>query len=503
MKKKIGIDLGTTNSLPSVFDELSGRAEVLVSRNGSRMTPSAVNIDDEGRYVIGNIARQNALLYPDQTIENFKRLMGKTKSAFTVGGRTYSPQFLSALVLMSMKKDIEAYLNKEDFDVVITVPAYFDSDACQATKEAGVMAGLSVLDIIHEPVAAVYHYASDTDLENQIILVVDLGGGTLDVAVVRITKDEIVELVIDGCAQLGGIDFDEALCNYIRETYLQGKTMEPDDEQEFLVSVEKAKRILSEKSETRFVVRTCQGREMIRITREEFEACTRHLMGKIEEVLKRVRKEMQGKESIDRIFLVGGATRMPQIEKLLKQQDLFPKAELSARDQDEAVARGAAVYAQNFETDQKMFRPKKLKRISPYSYGIKALVNVEKKIVKISNMISKNAELPVKVSRKFQTAEDGQKQVNISVYESVKDGAYLELSDGALLGSRTLEIQGELPAQSELLVSFTLNEDGTLVAVGEEPKGKTKVDVVIEPKALHGAEELMKQKKRLEEMKSQ
>lgn len=503
MRKKIGIDLGTTNSLSSVFSELIQKAEVLISRSGGRMTPSSVNIDDEGRYVVGNIARQNALLYPHNTIENFKRLMGKTKSAFTVGGSTYSPQFLSALVLMSIKKDIEAYLNEEEFDVVITVPAYFDSDACQATKEAGVMAGLNVLDIIHEPVAAVYHYASDSNLENQTVLVVDLGGGTLDVAVVRITQGEIVELVIDGCAELGGIDFDEALRNFIKETYLKGKMMEPDDEQEFIMSVEKAKRILSEKNETRFVVRTCEGREMLRITREEFETCTRHLRAKIEEVLKCVNEEVKGKTSIDRIFLVGGATRMPQIETLLRQKDLFPNAEISARDQDEAVARGAAVYAQNFGHDHKMFRPKKLKRISSYSYGIKALVNVEKKKVKISNMISKNAELPVKISKKFLTSEDGQKKVNISVYESVKDASYLELSEGALLGSGTLEIQGELQAESELVVTFTLNEDGTLVAVAEEPKGKTKVDVVIEPKALHGSEELVKQKQRLEEMKSQ
>lgn len=505
MRTIVAIDLGTTNSMPASFNEISGQGDGWASRSGSRITPSVVNIDENNRYVVGGIAKQNAILYPESTFENFKRMMGKEKHAFTVNDASYSPQFLSALVLKSIKKDIENYLGTNEFDVVITVPAYFDSDACQATKEAGTLAGLQVVDLLHEPIAAVYHYASGLNLENKTILVVDLGGGTLDVAVVAISKKEITELVIDGCLELGGIDWNKALYSYIKEKYLKGKHMGPDDEQELLMSIETAKKMLSERNDTRIVARTEEGREMIRITREEFEACSADLLAKVKATLVNVQKEMEEKKisKIDKIFLVGGATRMPQIENLLKSEDMFPNVEMIGRDQDEAVARGAAVYGQIFAEKKKMFRPKKLKRISASSYGLKAIVDVEKKKSKISNIIYRNAELPISVSKNFQTIEDGQKRVSLEVYENMSDNSFIEIQEGVLLGRNSLEIKEELPAKSTLVVTFTLNEDGTLVADGMEPKGKTKVEIVVEPKVLLGKEELLIQKERLECMESQ
>lgn len=503
--KIVGIDLGTTNTLISYYDEIAGRGECCVNREGLNLTPSAVYFEDPESYVVGTIAKDCALIYPENTAMNFKRLMGEVKEAITVEGKSFSPQQLSAFVLKSVTEDAMVELEEEIKDVIITVPAYFDSAARQATIEAGLLAGLNVVDIIDEPAAALYYSDSMKNLAGKTVLIFDLGGGTLDLVAAEIDEEEINEVAIGGNIHLGGTDWDKMLKKYIKDKYLKGKRLYPEDEQSLDQDIERAKKILTGKEQARIVVSSREGREAIMITRKEFEDCTRPLLSKIRETVQDFMDELldKGIENFDKIIMVGGASRMSQIENLLK--GLFPDAPIVRKDCDEAVAKGAAVYGKMLSEKGKMVRirhsfvPKKLNRISARSYGIAALLG-EHGQRKICNMIYKSSELPVKVSRKFFTSTENQQVVNIFVYETTANERYVDIEDRYFLGKCILNIEGNIPKKSEIFVDFVLKQDGTLMVEGREPKGNTSVRAVMESRALLSAEELLTQKKVVEDM---
>lgn len=497
--KIIGIDLGTTNTLVSYYDEIAKRGECCTSREGGSLTPSAVFFENADSYIVGRHAKDSAILYPDRTALYFKRLMGETKEAIDIGGTVYSPQQLSAFVLKKVVEDANEELEEEIKDVVITVPAYFTSAAKQATKEAGIIAGLNVRDIIDEPCAALYHIDSMNDLSGKTVMVFDLGGGTLDLIAAEVKDNEINEIAIGGDTGLGGKDWDRMLQQYIRDRYLDGRTLRPDDEQDFRHDVEYVKISLTGKMESRMILRDDTVKIPVKITRSEFEMCTKPLLEKARKTLQIFMNDLidHGVAGLDKIIMVGGASRMPQIIELLRT--VFPDTELIQKDCDEAVAKGAAVYAKRIAQKAKRFRvrqsfaPKKLNRISARSYGIAALLGDfgEKRIC---NMIFKSADLPASVSKKFYTSVNNQKKVNISVYETPVTERYADLDDRMLLGNCELHIEGELPRRSEILVDFYLRQDGTLTVEGREPKGQTSVRAVMESRALLDAGELIAQK---------
>lgn len=497
--KIVGIDLGTTNTLVSYYDEIAKRGECCASREGGNLTPSAVFFENADSYIVGRDAKDAAILYPDRTALYFKRLMGETKEAIDVGGMLYSPQQLSAFVLKKVVEDANAELEEEIKDVIITVPAYFSSAAKQATKEAGVIAGLNVRDIIDEPCAALYHIDSINNLSGKTVMIFDLGGGTLDLIAAEIKDNEINEIAIGGDTRLGGNDWDKMLQQYIRNRYLDGRTLRPDDEQDFGNDVEYAKIALTGKVESRLILRDDVVKIPLKVTRTEFEICTKPLLKKTKKTVQMFMDDLmdQGVTEFDKIILVGGASRMPQISEML--QSLFPNTEIIQKDCDEAVAKGAAVYAKRIAEKSKRFSvrqsfiPKKLNRISARSYGLAVLLG-DFGDKKICNMIFKSTDLPVRVSKKFYTSIDNQKKVNISVYETTAVERFVDIDEHLLLGNCELSIEGNLPRKSEIIVDFSLRQDGTLTVEGREPKGQTSVKAVMESRALLNAEELMVQK---------
>lgn len=503
----IGIDLGTTNTLISYFDEIGKRGECCVNQDGTNLTPSAVMFETKDSYIVGNVAREGALIYPDRTAIYFKRKMGINKEAIKIDGKVFSPQQVSSLVL---KEAVESAVNELEIDVknvVITVPAYFSSDSRKATIEAGTMAGLNVVDILDEPVAALYYCDSINNLKGKTVLVFDLGGGTLDLVAAEISDSEIEEIAINGDIHLGGSDWDLAFVQYIKGKYLKGRTFEPDDEQDLLLNVEKAKITLSRKEKTRITVSTKQGRVPIELSRSEFEECTKPLLEKTKTVLRNLMNDLldRGITEFDKVIMVGGATRMIQIENLLRE--FFPDTEIIAKDQDEAVAKGAAIYAKLISNSsdgtrfsvKKSFKPKKLNRISTRSYGLMALLG-EGGERKICNMIYRLAELPAIKKKTFYTSCDNQKVVNLQVYETTSNDRYVTITKDAFLGNCILEISDDIPKGSDIEVTFILNENGTLSIEGREPKSGINVRTSMESKALLEADELLEQKSSIENM---
>lgn len=506
--KIVGIDLGTTNTLIGYYDEIAGRGECCDNQEGTNITPSAVYFDTPESYVVGSVARDCALIYPENTAMNFKRIMGKTQNGITVDGKCFSPQQLSAMVLKSVVKDAEANLEEDVKDVVITVPAYFDASGRQATIEAGKLAGLNVRDILDEPVAALYHCDSMNDMAGKTVLIFDLGGGTLDLVAASITDDEIDEIAINGNMHLGGSDWDKLLIKYIQEKYLQNRTLDEDDIQNLAIDVEKAKKMLTSKDQTRITLSSREGRESVIITRNEFEECTKSLLQEVRKVIQELIGELmeKGISDFDKILMVGGASRMPQIQEMLAE--LFPNTEIIGKYYDEAVVKGAAVYAKILSEKGKLyhvkhsFNTKKLNRISTHSYGLAALLG-DSGDTGICNMIYKSTALPITVTKQFFTGSENQHSVNIKVYETASSERYIDVDDEFFLGNCVLQIAEDMPKNSVIYVNFTLQEDGTLLVEGKEPKGNTRVQAVMEAKALLSEEELIRQKNELEEMMAQ
>lgn len=490
--KIVGIDLGTTNTLLAYFDGILKKGVCCTNSDGSPLTASAVTFFSEDNVLVGNGAKDSAVAYPDITATLFKRKMGIETDGITVNGITYSPQQLSALVLKSVTNDAEEELGEKITDAVITVPAYFGTNRRRATMEAGMLAGLNVRGILDEPVAAIYNADSIGKLEGKNCLVVDLGGGTLDIVVAHVTEESINELFIDGDLNLGGSDWDAAFREYIRKEYLAGKQLEIDEEQELIIKTEMAKKRLSDKTETKFSISTREGRFEISLTRNEFEKCTAGLLDRVRLVLERVRQMMSKKtdnREIDLIILAGGATRMPQIRVLL--DELFPGKNVSAKDVDCAVAKGAAVYARMLQAEEqpaivKMFdnpETKKLKRIVGRSYGISAYIaGTEEE--KVWNMIYKNSGLPDEGGHVFQTRYANQKTVLLEIYENNENAYKAEVEDSTLIGKLVLEINGDLPVGTPIYTSLNLDENGMLHAKGYEKTGNTEIETYIQTNAL-------------------
>lgn len=519
----LAIDLGTTNTLIAYYDEYAKRGESITNPvYGTKLTSSAVLFEESKsgdrqededsmiqRVVVGQEAKENALLKPHRTAMLFKRLMGKEAVAIEVDGKPYSPQQLSAYVLKAVIDAARKELSREIYQVVITVPAYFNSNAITATKEAGEIAGVKVVATPDEPFAALLHCISMRDMEDmdgKTLLIVDFGGGTLDMVVVKVDDNIIDEIAINGDVNLGGSDFDKALADYLRKKYLKGIRMSPEDEQEFQANIEKAKISLSRKEKIEsFLIPTEKKRISVPITREEFEKASVHLMERVRTVVRNLVNDLydKGISQFDQIILVGGSCRMPQVPALFKQ--LFPFTDIIMQDPDEAVVKGAAVYAKMLENNtnpyeiRHSFEVRNVKRVSSRSYGIETAVEDPGGGSRIANMIYKNTELPVTAKEKFLTRYDNQKEARIRIYETLSSNRFVNIEDDCFLGSCNLEIRGNLPKHSEIEIEMTLNEDGTLTVTGSEPKGNTQIRTSMSSKALLSPANLVAQKKTVDE----
>ena len=489
MSKVIGIDLGTTNSCVSVFER--GESKVIPNKEGKNTTPSVVAFTDKGEILVGDVAKRQAVTNPEKTIYSIKRIMGlmsneknaeeaKTRlpyhvvdrngaCAVEIAGKVYTPQEISAKILIKLKEDAEAYLGEKVTDAVITVPAYFNDSQRKATKEAGTIAGLNVLRIINEPTAAALAYGLDKK-EAEKILVYDLGGGTFDVTVLE-TGDNIVEvLATGGNAFLGGDDFDNKIIDWLVSEFknetgidLKGDIMAL---QRLKEAAENAKKELSSAQETEinlpFITADATGPKHLvkKLTRAKFEGMIDSLVGetitKINEVIK---DAGLSKSDIKEVVMVGGSTRVPLVQEEVKKA--FGKDLNKSVNPDEVVAIGAAIQGAVIKGDVKDVL---LLDVTPLSLGIETLGGVMTKI------IEKGTTIPTKKSQVFSTAEDNQSAVTIMVLQGEREFA----RDNKSLGNFNLEgIPAAPRGVPQIEVEFDIDANGILtVSAKDKATGK-------------------------------
>ena len=469
MGKAVGIDLGTTNSVVAVLE--GGEPTVIANAEGNRTTPSIVAFKSE-EVLVGELAKRQAITNPDNTVRSIKRHIGSNwKQNFE--GKDYTPQEISARILQKLKRDAESYLGDDVTDAVITVPAYFNDAERQATKEAGQIAGLNVLRIINEPTAASLSYGLEND-EDQKILVFDLGGGTFDVSILEISEGVFEVKSTSGDSKLGGDDWDQRVMDWLIDKFKSSTGIDLSNDKMAIQRVqegaEKAKIELSSTSETEinlpFITANDAGPQHLleKLSRSEFEKITADLVERTKEPVEKALSDagMQFTD-IDHVILVGGSTRMPSVQQLVKS--LTGKDPHKGVNPDEVVASGAAIQAGVLKGDVKDVL---LLDVTPLTLGVETKGGI------MTKMIERNTTIPTKRSEVFSTAENNQTQVEIHILQGEREMA----SGNKSLGRFTLtDIPAAMAGTPQIEVTFDIDANG-IVNVNAKDLGTGKEQAI-------------------------
>ena len=469
MGKAVGIDLGTTNSVVAVLE--GGEPTVIANAEGNRTTPSIVAFKSE-EVLVGELAKRQAVTNPDNTVRSIKRHIGTNwKESFE--GKDYTPQEISARILQKLKRDAESYLGDDVTDAVITVPAYFNDAERQATKEAGQIAGLNVLRIINEPTAASLSYGLENN-EDQKILVFDLGGGTFDVSILEISEGVFEVKSTSGDSKLGGDDWDQRVMDWLIEKFKSSTGIDLSNDKMAIQRVqegaEKAKIELSSTSETEinlpFITANDAGPQHLleKLSRSEFEKITADLVERTKEPVENALSDAGMKFSdIDHVILVGGSTRMPSVQQLVKS--LTGKDPHKGVNPDEVVASGAAIQAGVLKGDVKDVL---LLDVTPLTLGVETKGGI------MTKMIERNTTIPTKRSEVFSTAENNQTQVEIHILQGEREMA----SGNKSLGRFTLtDIPAAMAGTPQIEVTFDIDANG-IVNVNAKDLGTGKEQAI-------------------------